>query len=1170
MATRQNKKRKGRSNAPPRERTVTTLTDGADGPFSSSPDDEHSSVSLLSTPFSVTSPISASAQPPGIPGSFPLQPFSNPFPYPFATMSSMGPPYPHQQHPFAPVAPDDSPPSPSFSVANDLRVLEKLKETIKNNQHGLYRPIPQPAALASLYLGPGSSHVPPHPEQVPRTPSALGSTLKAHDPPKSAASDSSPNGLIQPASTRNASTSDVGDGARKPVHRLSVSESPKIDALRHPVANLPVKVVDRYEPGSNSHPGSTRQEIDTGSSPRFANAETSPRTGPPGSQRSEQGSRPGEITPNHVPLPAKLQPTDPKDGPRTSSSLARYGSYDERDHGHTPGSRQDPRNGNDVRGPPPPVRDQRLSDRDQDRIRERERSRDREYDRDKDRDRRPDYNRFRDDRRTDDRSRPPEDRRPLPVNDRRYEPRYTPRGDRNPTDQRPPHRNLGEERAIVRPPATTSPAAQPVAEDRRPPAPSDDRSARPPLAVDDRRPPAPPLVIDETRPLAPPPSSARLIDDRRPPTDDRRPPPPSLNAATTRPDDRRPPPLERPSVGSDDRRRPVSPIASERPPRPVDDRRTLAPPPRAPSVDRQVRPSDDRRPPVSPPTGRPPVEDRRPTQPPVPPDRTVRPPDERRPPLLEERISRAPAPPEPARAPAEHLASRPVQPDDRSTRPVPLEERISRAPSLQERLSYPPARADDKTAPRLEERLSRPGANPASLEARLSNPPTVDNRALRPLPDDRPAIRPPPPSDRPTGRAVDDRTVLAEPARALPPTERPSPPSDDRRFAPGPVGRFARPVSPAASDRGRPYRAPSVARDEPRSYRPHSPARPPSRADSVRDFRPGGDPRDRPAPYRASEPERYPAERRPEPMDVDPPRFPERASYRRPSPPPGDSYPPRADRDRAWVPAGEAPPFRDEPGRRPPADSQTYPREWREGDRPPHSADYDRSWDRPPEFDRGPRLPADRDAPPNWDTRPDRERRAAYPPDLPPSTAPRSFEQRPLSSRLTDSYAEDRAYARDSDRDRYPPPPADSAPYSRVRPRSPSPMRRSTAADELRPPLKRARDDAYSGGGGAYYPDEPRGPPPPPSDYPPPRMRSPPPAGEGTTTTHGTAVLRVRATGTTWTLGSGMSGMGTTEGTRLGGWARRVRRRHTGARRSAETSGDTVSLRGGDMICSAA
>ena len=51
---------------------------------------------------------------------------------------------------------------------NDLEILENLKTIIKEGQHEFYRAVPQPAALASLYLGPLlHSQVQPHPEQVP-------------------------------------------------------------------------------------------------------------------------------------------------------------------------------------------------------------------------------------------------------------------------------------------------------------------------------------------------------------------------------------------------------------------------------------------------------------------------------------------------------------------------------------------------------------------------------------------------------------------------------------------------------------------------------------------------------------------------------------------------------------------------------------------------------------------------------------------------------------------------------------------------------------------------------------------------------------------------------------------------------------------------------------------
>ncbi|KAI1787444.1 hypothetical protein LXA43DRAFT_896190 [Ganoderma leucocontextum] len=893
----------------------------------------------------------------------------------------------------------------------------------------------------------------------------------------------------------------------------------------------PTKRPDRYDPASGSVPTSPSKQDkgNAGASQRLGNGivDSNLRPGPPGLNKERIGHA-GELTDSPGPIHAKLPPADPKDDPRfRDSAWASRNGYEDRDRPGPPSTRSPTRIGNnasvpsDNRGPPP--RDQRPYDREKERERDRDRdrSRERDYERDADRDRRPDYSRYRDDRRVDDRSRPLDDRRP--PNGARYESRYPlrrydskasesfgsgGRDDRGP-DSRPPPRNLGEERAIVRPPLNASLSSASVSEERHGP---------PPSGADDRSRPAPSPVIDDRR--GPPPlrspGQPRLSEDHRSP--------PAPVDRPGRPDDRRlppPPSTDRPALAQDDRRRPPSPAGSDRaPPRPLDGRRAPAPVPSALPSDRQVRPGDERRPQIPLVSGdRPPTsaanEDRRPPGPP-PPDRP-RPVEDRRPALLEERGARPPvsAPVDslPARPPVDDRTSRPVQPDDRSTRPpVPLESRISRAPSLQERLSQPvPPRPEDRSVPRLEERLSRPTNAQPSLEERLSNPPSaVDTRPPRAL-DDRPPRPPPPPSDRPVVRP-DDRTVLAEPVRTASLSERPPPHGEDRHFTP--ASRFARPASPALSERGHPpprapYPAPSIARDEPsRPFRPLSPipARPPSRSD-VREFRPGPpvDHRDRDRvdsrpPYRP-DPERYPPERRPSDlMDVDlPPRFSDsRPVFRRPSPPPADPYPPRAgDRDRSWVPAGEVPPYRDtEPGRRPTVDSHSYPaREWRDTDRLPYGDDlHDRSWDRSREYDRDTRFP-DRDAaPPAWETREERERRSTYPPpaDLAPPTRP--YEQRPLSSRLTDPYPDDRVYPRDDRAPaRYDPPSS----YSRVRPRSPSPgpLRRATAGDDLRPPLKRPRDESFppTAPGGVYYPpdrDEP-------SYAPPPRLRTPPPAAGG-------------------------------------------------------------------------
>ena len=770
MATRQNKKRKGRNNAPPRERTVTTLTDGSDGPFlpstpvipiSMSVPDEHA----LSPPYPINvSPTIPGPQLPaaGLPAGPYLQSFSTPFPF-YSPMHMAHAPSPAFQSPihlsgsqlYSATSAPQSIPFQLPTGQNDLEILEKLKETIKNNQHEIYRPVPQPAALASVYLGPRSSsspaYVPPHPEQVHTDPAPSSLSLSAQDGPKSGG-----NAVVATAAppSHTAKTPDHKADPKKSIHRSSVSESPKPNVLltfellrpimyaNHPSSSQamqpppsPTKRSDRYDPASGPATASPfkQDKGETGPSHRLGSGhvDSSPRPGPPGFSR-ERTSYAGELTDSPVPIPAKLPPADPKDDARfKDSSWTSRNGYEDRDRPAPPSTRSPVRNGNssapvlsDNRGPPP--RDQRPHEREKEREREkdRDRSRDRDYDRDADRDRRPDYNRYRDDRRLDDRSRPLDDRRP--PNGARYDSRYPARRydskasesfgsggrDERGPDSRPPPRNLGEERAIVRPPlnAFSSPS---VPEERRGP---------PPSSTDDRRPPPPP-IIDDRRGL----SHLRSPEREPRPSEDRRSPLAPVDRSG-RPDDRRPPPLpstDRPALLQDDRRRPPSPAGSDRaPPRPVDDHRVPAPVPPALSSDRSVRPGDDRRPPIPPVTGdRPPPsavhEDRRPPVPP-PVDRP-RPVEDRRPAVLEERGARTPvsAPVDslPARPPVDDRASRPVQPDDRNTRPpVSLESRISRAPSLQERLSQPvPPRPDDRPAPRLEERLSRPVTSQPSL-----------------------------------------------------------------------------------------------------------------------------------------------------------------------------------------------------------------------------------------------------------------------------------------------------------------------------------------------------------------------------------------------------------------------------------------------------------------------
>ena len=236
MASRQPKKRKGRNNAPPRERTVTTLTDGVDGPFSNSPPDDLPS-GLMSPPFQPPIPPPPTPGIPQVP--YPLA-YNPAFPYSFSQMSlPSAPPYQPTHPSFFPsppgsqqAAPPPPPQQPQIVLPpgqNDLEILERLKDTIKNNQHALYRPVPQPLALASVYLGPkfdsAPSIVPPHPEQIPIDAFPPGLTLSTNPPLNSVPELPSALNDSDQATPRAPHTSDLSP--RKPVHHTSVTESPK-------------------------------------------------------------------------------------------------------------------------------------------------------------------------------------------------------------------------------------------------------------------------------------------------------------------------------------------------------------------------------------------------------------------------------------------------------------------------------------------------------------------------------------------------------------------------------------------------------------------------------------------------------------------------------------------------------------------------------------------------------------------------------------------------------------------------------------------------------------------------------------------------------------------------------------------------------------------------------
>ncbi|KDQ55642.1 hypothetical protein JAAARDRAFT_37047 [Jaapia argillacea MUCL 33604] len=1079
MSTRPNKKRKGRNNVN-RERTVTTLAEDPTTAFlvpTPTEDPPKSAISnSMSSPFSVTSSTGGGGNGPGagMNSSSAYQASSPKFSGYNSYNNYGGSAHPsnaqqqHNQHqqPQSHSQFFSSPQQPILPPgANDLEVLEKLKAMIKSGQHEMFKPIPNPVALASVYLGvsaSGQSQVPPHPEQMPEDQAKRysqvsgpeGSTSQARGGP-----DINSGGGAQSRNRLQGKDSWDASGSRKAVPQPSVSGSqstnnnlqqPSVLSAKDSLGSIGSNNGDHRSHGDpRSHemkhsPTSAHPPDNDPWGPRYDSANSDSRdqaSARPGSDKSltREGSFASRPPPDMS--PAKPAPYNGKEDPRLASDQgwARKESQDDRRIGgrnepqdraplpappnSRPAAAADVRpNGNDPRGGPG-SRDQRFNDRERERDRDRERERERDQ-RDYDRDRRIDYRGFRDDRRFDDRARRP------PPDQRHYEPRYP----------EPPRRYEAkpgdESMAVDRRPDTASSSGRP--------APVDDRDARPSSGPEDRqaRPPPPDERSGGVLPTRSPPDarSDRLtaVEERsgKPPLDDRRPAAPPLAEERS----------IRPSAV------PPSPDGPPRPPI-SDDRATRAPPPLS---------VDDR--------GGPP-------RPSATLDERPRPP----PPSLQERISNHSSP---VSRSADDRLARPAPPLDKRPPPGTPDDRIGNArPPLppDDRMSRGPPPSD-----RDRDRSARPGPRGADEPIR----PVLDND--RPPLDDRRG-RPPPGGDRyrPADLPVGDRMPPPPPPRAPPYSSAPPPRS-------------------ASAVRGDDLRVPK-----------QEPSSPPLRRPEQRDYRPPRDMSRERVDLRATraDPDRSFGERRPDVMDVDapPPRLSDRPSGYRRSPPP-----PVVDRaapgERAhWVrePATYPPPPADDVDRRYPADSR---RDWYEerdsryderGFRDPAWDSKPRTWDRdqrgapPParEFERE-RGVYEREPtrPPTWETREERERRGEYPVPAPPRAAYEAPPKRDLGSRITDAYpAEERAVyplppTRDFERGRYPPADvSEPLPSSRVRPRSPSPMRRAGPVDDLRPPMKRAREDPpYSGGGGYYSQDPPpRRDPLPAPDYPS-RLPSPP------------------------------------------------------------------------------
>ncbi|KAL0581469.1 hypothetical protein V5O48_000623 [Marasmius crinis-equi] len=458
------------------------------------------------------------------------------------------------------------------------------------------------------------------------------------------------------------------------------------------------------------------------------------------------------------------------------------------------------------------------------------------------------------------------------------------------------------------------------------------------------------------------------------------------------------------------------------------------------------------------------------------------------------------------------------------TRVPTLEQRIStRVPTLQERLNQPPVRGggpsfSSQPSSTSDNALTSPAsAAQPTLEQRISQAPGSVNAngsdgSKRPIAgrDPRDVAMSGPDVSNGTGRASISNMATTGPlsaaddrGRSLTRDSIPNTPTS--AGTPGePAGRYPpRTNSVARDSRGAPthntdVRSSSVSASVARGPSPatsvtggggrHDVYRPALRENS-RERLPSTVPPPGANSYRPDE-RTYPdRERDRDRVDVDHTRYPERYNGR---------YSPPYDRDRrpypAPAPAHQPPASYDDRDRRmPPPAPRDYP--------PNNSFDYPRDGDRrrdwsAPEDDpywkssRPSYPPADKEryerlppaAPssssslpppsrgaPGWETRDEHDsRRAAQLNIYPPARSP--ARERPYGN------YENRPY---NDRPRYDPlatPNPHGHPQSavalaasaRVRQRSPSPRRPASSAVDDRPPLKRPREDSYSGGPGPY------------------------------------------------------------------------------------------------------
>ncbi|KAG5641010.1 hypothetical protein DXG03_006384 [Asterophora parasitica] len=859
MSSRQTKKsRKGRNNPNNRERTVTTLTEDPNTPYLvPTPSEEPAGATLMSSPFSVASSsagnaASASAYQP--PSNYAAFGYNNSFSTPIH-----GQVHPQQQQPqFYPQQQQQQTSSQLMLPpgANDLELLENLKEIIKAGQHNQFQHKPQPGALASLYLG----HIPPvlaqaiHPEKAqygnvtdgssqanatasgPSSPVDLG-----RRPPRLQSKeiwdtsgqrkpvvDSTAGG---PQLTNNANQASY-DGRLNPPSAINVTNlhvNGKTDLAGPPSASF--NSTDVHMSDAPSVLAASSAEALRPASPRPSRFE--PSNARPVSDQNRPGDRPGHGESGYGGPrgPGNVSPV--KTSFDSKDDLRRDGSWSARDGPLASDDRRreldrplpSPRsavNGNGSSSDARSNAGDRHYDRDN---RDRDRDRDFRDRRDWDRDRRP-YDRFRS----------MSDARRPPPEQRHYEPDY----DRNPLPRR---HEIKEE---------------PISDTRR---------------LLDLRPPPVPTVDDR--------ASLRPVDDRHPPAASRVPPTiDSRGPVESHPDSWPPPPDSRapPARGpSFDDRKP--PFTDERraAPLPADDR---VPPAAARPADNpgaSGRPTDDRTRDV---TVVPKTENRSSERPQVP---------------LEERISRP------------SLQERLNQPP--ASRPEPLP--IVRQASLEERLSAIPVSVDSR-----EQQGRVPDRGPPPPPPR-SGPPLDDRSAGRSLPpppsaghderriDDRPAPgrygrAPSPPPERATyhsGSIRDDPRAVKGPLAPVPPSPRSAPrdyraPTSGRPISRERAGASYRPDYNPDDRRPEPMDVDAPSRySDTRTVPYNRPFSPPSAADLARD-------RDRARQFPPSPPPRQ--------LPLDAPPYDDDRRYPLPQSGRGDWYQPYgADRRREWSAADE-------------------------------------------------------------------------------------------------------------------------------------------------------------------------------------------------------------------------------------------------------------------------